>query len=212
MTHVFRVDVCRAKRGGFHLPPISLELVSGEVLGITGENGTGKTTFLDVLSGFVSFEGKLSWRGRDIKPWPPWRRHLEIMSRSFQNSESTVSGTSVLRVAGYDPHNKQHASSLALLLSGVNPRSPLAELSLGQAKRMLLVAALARRRPVLLLDEPFDGLDDDAVAATKAAVCYELSKGGIVVLVDHRRVSKRVDFCKRWLQFKLDNPPELKEE
>jgi ABC-2 type transport system ATP-binding protein len=153
-------SVSRSFEGVQALRGVTLELHRGEVVGLIGPNGAGKTTLFECLAGVLPADtGDALWNGRpvapakrkdflfylpdQIAPWAdqPAGRVLALVSRFF----------------GADP------SRLARLVSALGLSRFLSEnigsLSMGERKRVLLSLALVAPRPVLLFDEPFDGLD-----------------------------------------------------
>jgi ABC-2 type transport system ATP-binding protein len=132
----------------------------GEVLGLIGPNGAGKTTLFECISGLIpsdrghlEFEGHTLAPGRrkealyyvpdGIRPWPD--QPVAWMLGFFEALYGRPRGEAE-RVA--------EALKLTRLL-----RSRIGSLSKGEAKRALLAAGLLTPHPLLLLDEPFDGLD-----------------------------------------------------
>jgi sulfate-transporting ATPase len=65
---------------------VDLHVQPGEIVGLIGHNGAGKTTLMDCISGFLQDDGGRIWlRGADITDWPPHRRAVGAMARSFQD-------------------------------------------------------------------------------------------------------------------------------
>jgi ABC-2 type transport system ATP-binding protein len=136
----------------------SFSIRSGEVLGLVGPNGSGKTTLLECLSGLlradsgaIVADGSPVRRRRDalfympdgILPWPEQTVQWTL---SFS---AAIQGATTTRVAEVEQ---------ALDLSPF-ARQRVGTLSKGQRKRVLIALALLTPQPLLLLDEPFDGLD-----------------------------------------------------
>lgn len=166
----------QAKRFGAEvvLGPMRLEVAAGEVLGVAGPSGVGKSTLLRILAGLDrDFEGRLSAQPRRAMVFQsptlmPWRRVL---------ANVTI------------PTGATEAAARALLervgLRGLEDHYP-GQISLGQARRVALARAFAARPEVLILDEPFASLDAERIGdllALTAALIAELRPA--VVLASH---------------------------
>jgi ABC-type branched-subunit amino acid transport system ATPase component/ABC-type branched-subunit amino acid transport system permease subunit len=175
------------------LDQVSLEVRRGEVLGVIGPNGAGKTTLINVLSGLPAggrISGEVTYRGKNLlRTRPTARRRLGI-ARTFQHAELfgelTVLENVLCTHRLVSRGTRQEA--LAMLdrvgLSAVAHRLP-SELSFGIQKRADLARAVAAAPEVLVLDEPFGGLDTDERAATAALIRELRAAGTSIVIVDH---------------------------
>ena len=143
----------------------SLEVPAGTLCGLIGPSGGGKTTLLHSIAGFERpTSGALRFAGCDLLPLPPSERPLSIL---FQDHNLFPHLTAAENIGlGIDPRLRltpaQAAEVEASLervgLAGLGGRRP-AELSGGQRQRVAIARALVRKRPLMLLDEPFGGLD-----------------------------------------------------
>lgn len=143
----------------------SLTVPPGALCGLIGPSGGGKTTLLHAIAGFASpSRGVLRFDRRDLLGLKPAERPLSIL---FQDHNLFPHLTAAENVGlGISPNLRldrgQHdavAEALARVgLAGLGKRRP-AELSGGQRQRVALARAIVRRRPLMLLDEPFSGLD-----------------------------------------------------
>ncbi len=143
----------------------SLTVPAGALCGLIGPSGGGKTTLLHAIAGFASpTRGALRFNGRDLLGLKPAERPLSIL---FQDHNLFPHLTAAENVGlGISPRLRldrgQHdavAEALARIgLARLGQRRP-AELSGGQRQRVALARAIVRRRPLMLLDEPFSGLD-----------------------------------------------------
>ena len=148
------------------LNDVSFSVREGEVLGLIGPNGSGKTTLFECLGGVLPLDGgavlqngrPLTARDRasalfylpdGIAPWPSQtvRWALDFVQQFFQSSSN---------VRGLTPSQAEVIEQLDL---EVLLDSTIASLSKGQRKRALLAIGLLIPRPILLADEPFEGLD-----------------------------------------------------
>lgn len=162
---------------------VDLEVHPGRILGVIGHNGAGKTSLLDCLSGFWPLDGgRVALGGRDVTTWPPHRRALAGLGRSFQDARLyptlTVAETVAVACERHAACRAMLADALALpasyeselaLTARVDElvdlcglgryRDTLAgELSTGTRRVVELACILAQEPLVVLLDEPSAGV------------------------------------------------------
>jgi ABC-type Fe3+/spermidine/putrescine transport system ATPase subunit len=145
------------------LDGLSLEIGAGEFFALLGGSGSGKSTLLRVIAGFERPEaGRVILQGRDISPLPPPERPVAMMFQSYALFPHMSVRDNIaygLRRAGERDPAPRVAELVALLrLEGLEARRPH-QLSGGQQQRVALARALARRPPLVLLDEPLAALD-----------------------------------------------------
>jgi thiamine transport system ATP-binding protein len=142
----------------------------GEITAVRGASGSGKSTLLDLVAGFLEpVSGFILIGGVNVVGKEPEQRPVSIL---FQSDTLFEHLSAAQNVALGLPHpNPGHvASALAEVgLPDIGPQRA-ATLSGGQKQRVALARTLLRDRPVLLLDEPFSALDDEARAATRSLV------------------------------------------
>jgi len=165
------------------LDGISFTLREGQTLALVGPNGAGKTTLLKVLAGLIRPEGGRAevTGGRRAVGW--------IGHQSYLYGHLTVRENLLFWAALYDvarPLSRARAAELLGRL-GVADRAdvPVRVLSRGLMQRVTIARALMHDPEVLLLDEPFTGLDLAAAAEFRALLAELAGKGRIVVLATH---------------------------
>ncbi|GAA4552115.1 ABC transporter ATP-binding protein [Amycolatopsis samaneae] len=174
------------------LDGFDLTVAPGEVVGLIGHNGAGKTTFLEVVSGQLRPDrGRVTVCGVDIREQP--RRARALLGVAPQElalyPRITVREHLVLfgRLAGLRPGRlRREVDTVAgeMLLTELLDRR-VAELSGGQRRRVQTAAALVHRPPVLLLDEPTVGADPATREALLAAVRARADEGASVCYTTH---------------------------
>ncbi len=140
---------------------------AGEVASILGESGSGKSTLLDLIAGFIAPDrGSITLDGTPLCPLPPERRPVTILFQNHNLFEHlTVRQNLIIGLHGSIRGNRDatHKANAILAELGIIAYADrmVTALSGGQQQRVALGRALLRERPILLLDEPFAGLDPD---------------------------------------------------
>src|SRR5919197_348079 len=88
MTAVLRATEASVRFGGVHaLAGIDLDVWEGQLVGLIGPNGAGKTTFVDAVTGFVPYRGRVELDGRDLGGLTPHARARLGLARTWQSTE-----------------------------------------------------------------------------------------------------------------------------
>ena len=166
-TALIEIDRLTKSFGGFTaVNDVSFNVGRGEVVGFLGPNGAGKSTTMKMLAGFVTpSAGTARILGEDVVDRPVQaKRHLGFLPEGAPTyPEMTVTGflDFVARVRGYGRYERLERVEDAIdltQLDGVRLQ-PIETLSKGFKRRVGLAQALLHDPPVLVLDEPTDGLD-----------------------------------------------------
>jgi heme exporter protein A len=181
-------------RGDRHvLKGVSLGLGAGQLLHVSGPNGTGKTTLLRVVSGLLRPEqGTVSWFGQPISDVRP-----EYQARlAYASHEPALKGDlTALENLEFAIGLKRRVSTLELTLSleraGVGACSdlPARVLSAGQRRRVAMARVLAMRASLWLLDEPFTNLDAAGSALMSDLLRAHAQEGGSALVVAHHELN-----------------------
>ncbi|MCP2242235.1 ATP-binding cassette domain-containing protein [Lentzea aerocolonigenes] len=175
------------------LEEASLSVRRGEVLAVIGPNGAGKTTLLNVLSGLSGggkIEGAAQFDGGQLLTARATARRRFGMGRTFQHAETFDELTVVenLLCAHRRITSRRRTAVLDLLnrvgLADVADRNP-ADLPFGLQKRLDLARAVAEDPKLLVLDEPFGGLDADERAIAAKQIERLRDGGAAVLIIDH---------------------------
>lgn len=204
MTPALEASGITVRYGGVvAVDDISIIVSAGELVGLIGANGAGKTTFVDAVSGFAPHSGHVVVAGHDVTNLAPHRRASSGIGRTFQAGElfGDLTVLDNLEVATrqlqprdlvYDLMGRREDSRRtraieALAAVGLEDRADASpsELSLGQVKLVGVARALAMGPHVLLLDEPAAGLgrDEGAVFATTLRSLVTGNLGAL--MIDH---------------------------
>ncbi|MFL5381184.1 MAG: ABC transporter ATP-binding protein [Longimicrobiaceae bacterium] len=174
--------------GSFSLRDVSLTVPAGAVYGLLGPNGAGKTTTLRLVMGLLRPDaGEVEVAGIDaLRHGAEARGKVGYVPERPAVPDWMTAGRAMRHHAVfYSGWDAAYAAELARRL-GVDPARRVRQLSKGEAARLSLLLALAHRPPVLLLDEPTDGLD--AVARrtlTELLLEYVADSGASVLVSSH---------------------------
>jgi len=192
--NIVRDGLCVEKvhvwRGDRHvLKGVSLDARAGELLHVSGPNGTGKTTLLRVVCGLLRPEkGSVAWQGRPIAAF----------AAEYQSALAYASHEPALKGDLTALENLAFTVGLKRRVSGAELRSsldrtgvancadlPARVLSAGQRRRVAMARVLAFRADLWLLDEPFTNLDTSGSLLLSALLAEHVGQGGLALVVAH---------------------------
>jgi lipopolysaccharide export system ATP-binding protein len=187
------------------LTDISLSVAKGEVLGLLGPNGAGKTTCFYSIMGLVRPDaGRILLDGVDITNLPMYRRailglgYLPQETSIFRGLTVEQNISAVLEMKEPDPAVREQELERLLEEFGlIRLRSSAAmALSGGERRRCEIARALAAHPSIMLLDEPFAGIDPLSIADIRDLV-KDLKTRGIGVLITDHNVRETLDIVDR---------------
>ncbi|MSO88929.1 MAG: branched-chain amino acid ABC transporter ATP-binding protein/permease [Rhodospirillaceae bacterium] len=182
---------------------VSFALRGGEIIGLIGPNGSGKTTILNLITGTERPDGgKIVLNGEDIAGWNPHRIARRGIGRAFQTPILVESMTALDNVAlathtavtaGLSYPGRRLAAAraeAASLLGGLEIESSAmqrwaADLPHGVRRRVEIARALAARPRILVLDEPAAGLDEAERNALRTALRDLAAQGMALIVIEH---------------------------
>jgi branched-chain amino acid transport system ATP-binding protein len=186
VTAVLRAHDMSVRFGGVQaLSQLDLEVAEGQLVGLIGPNGAGKTTFVDAVTGFVRYTGRVELEGRDLGGLAPHERARLGLSRTWQSTElfDDLSVRENLSVAS----NRPDAVDEGLALVELDWAAELmpSDLSQGQRKLVGVARAIAMRPRLLCMDEPAAGLDTSESAELGGRLRRLADGGTSMLLIEH---------------------------
>jgi lipopolysaccharide export system ATP-binding protein len=187
------------------LTDVSLGVDRGEVVGLLGPNGAGKTTCFYSVMGLVKPDsGRILLDGEDITGLPMYRRailglgYLPQETSIFRGLSVSQNIRAVLEVA--EPDKVARRERLEQLLGEFHLEhlrdAPAMALSGGERRRCEIARALAANPSIMLLDEPFAGIDPISIQDIRDLIA-DLKKRGIGVLITDHNVRETLDIVDR---------------
>ncbi|CCH17486.1 ABC transporter ATP-binding protein [Micromonospora lupini] len=199
MTRTLRLDgVDRSFGDRQVLKNVSFEVAAGRMTGFVGANGAGKTTTMRIILGVLAPDaGEVTWGGATLTRQDRRRFGYMPEERGLYPKMTTREQVTYLgRLHGLDSPAARRATDALLERVGLGERGDdlLETLSLGNQQRAQIAAALVHDPEVLVLDEPFSGLDPLAVD-TVVAVLRERAAAGVPVLFSSHQLDVVERLC-----------------
>ena len=203
------------------LNKLDVQVEEGDVIGLVGPNGSGKTTFFNVLTGiYTPSEGRIVFDGKDITAQTPQEICRAGIARTFQRSRLCLELTvfdnvmmgncknlnmsfwhNVIRRRAFFQECRDDEEHMRLMLKALNPtladkiRKPVGELSMIDRRRVEICRALTGRPRLLLLDEPSAGMTQDETRQLMdelVAMEFEGNRPSIILIEHEMSVIKRI--------------------
>ena len=187
------------------LHDVSLAVHRGEVVGLLGPNGAGKTTCFYSVMGLVKPDsGRIFLDGQDITELPMYRRailglgYLPQETSIFRGMTVEENIMAVLEVSEADSHVRRDRLEQLLGEFGLTSLRDSAAMALsgGERRRCEIARALAAEPTIMLLDEPFAGIDPISISDIRELV-RELKSREIGVLITDHNVRETLDIVDR---------------
>ncbi len=186
---------------------VNLHVGQGEIVGLLGPNGAGKTTCFRMICGMLEPDaGTVFLSGLEVTSWPMYRRareggmgYLAQESSVFKKLTVEQNLLCMLELLGVRGKARRHRCQELLQQFNIEhiQKSKAARLSGGERRRLEIARCLVSEPEIIMLDEPFAGIDPVTVQSIQSIIC-ELQEQGISILItDHaaREILQIVDRC-----------------
>jgi heme exporter protein A len=170
---------------------LSFTLDSGQIMQVQGANGSGKTSVMRALCGFLMpDEGDIVWRGQNIRELDE-EYYAEMMYLGHLNAiKDELSGLENLQISaglsGITLDEKEAVDALRRMGLKGREMLPTKVLSQGQRRRVALARMLVNDAKLWILDEPLAALDVGAVALIQQLIAEHLARQGMVIFTTHQ--------------------------
>ena len=170
------------------LDDISFVAEPNKILGLIGQNGAGKTTTFHSILNFINYDGKISWRNKEINEdcfdqigYLPEERSL---MQKLTLQEQIVYYAQLKGMKKQDVLNKIDAWLDRFEVNG-NKSDKIKTLSKGNQQKVQLICTLIHQPKLIILDEPFSGLDPINAELLKTAILDAKNNGAIIIFSSH---------------------------
>ena len=173
---------------------VSVQISRGEIVGLLGPNGAGKTTTFYMVVGVIKADsGKILFRGEDITDLPMFKRARQGMGYLSQEPsifrKLTVEENIMAILETLDIPRSERKKRLEKLLEDLDiaylAKNKAYTLSGGERRRLEITRALVTNPSLILLDEPFSGVDPIAVFEVQKILQKLKAQGLSILLTDH---------------------------
>jgi lipopolysaccharide export system ATP-binding protein len=199
------IDLVKSYNGRVVVDRVSLKIRAGEVVGLLGPNGAGKTTTFYMIIGLIKPDrGKVVLNGENISELPMYQRARRGITYLPQEPsvfrKLTVEENILAILETLNLPRKEKQTRLEELLKELNiahlAKNKAYSLSGGERRRVEITRALVLAPALILLDEPFAGIDPLAVIEIQKII-HQLKKKGIGVIVTDHNVREALHVCDR---------------
>lgn len=197
MSVTLAANALECVRGGRKLfQGLSFSLEAGELLEVSGSNGSGKTSLLRMLCGLLApSAGEILWQGTNIqKLKEEYLSQLAYLGHA-NGVKAELSASENLRISGGLAGVSSNAEKIGAALERMglieSETLPAKTLSQGQQRRLALARLLIGGKALWVLDEPLTALDKTAVHLVESVIAEHLEGGGMAVLTTHQPLDIR---------------------
>jgi lipopolysaccharide export system ATP-binding protein len=216
-------DLIKSYSGRTVVKGVSIEVASGEVVGLLGANGAGKTTTFSMVVGLTAPDsGRVLLDGHDVTDDPMYIRarkgigYLPQEASIFRGLTVEQNIMAILETLDLDGRTRRARLKELLAELGLTPlaKSPAYTLSGGERRRAEITRALVMSPKFMLLDEPFAGIDPIAVTDIQKIIAHLRDRGIGVLITDHNvretlKITDRAYIVHDGIIFKSGTPQSL---
>ncbi len=188
MNYLELINVSKKLKGKCVLDGVNMKLYSGNIYGLVGANGSGKTMIIRTIAGLmkpddgeVKFDDKILYKDIDFIP----KSGLIIENISLYPEFNAVKNLELL--AAVNNYITKSEILKAIERVGLDPddNRPIKKYSLGMKQKLTLAQAIMEQPQLMLLDEPSNALDENSVSMFHDICKEESSKGAIILIATH---------------------------
>ena len=188
MDYIRLKDVYKTMKGTQVLKGVNLTVEQGNIVGIRGINGSGKTMVLRAIAGLIRVDGSVEIGGKKMEPgecpkdigvlvempgfFPEFtgQKNLQLLGM-LQEGVTEEDIDEAMNAVGLDPKDRRHYKKY----------------SLGMKERLGIAQAILKKPKLILLDEPTNGIDSDGIQMLEELLWRLKEEGSTIVVTSHDR-------------------------
>ena len=184
MENAIEIKNLTKKYGNFvALDNVNLTVEGGKIIGLLGPNGSGKTTLFKCMAGLLTFKGEIKIYGNAIGVQT--KKDVSFLpERTYLDMSMTAKEVFDLFHTFYEDFDIERAYELLASLN-VDKNAKLKTLSKGTKEKIQLIAVMARKAKVYLLDEPIGGVDPAAREFIIKTILTRVNEGSTIIISTH---------------------------
>lgn len=190
------IEVCKKFDGIYAVDHVSVQIKEGNVFGLVGTNGAGKSTFLRLAAGVYKPDfGSITIDGEEIYENKNAKKQFCYLSDDqyfFQNATPKDMGRFYGTV--YEKFDEKKYESF-LEKFGLNPKRKIATFSKGMKKQVSILLGICTNTKYLYCDETFDGLDPVMRQGVKSIFASEMAERGLTPIIASHNLRELEDIC-----------------
>ena len=185
---------------------VDFDVSGGEIVGLLGPNGAGKTTTFRMTCGMIEPDrGKVELQGKDVTDWPMFRRardggmgYLPQEASVFRKLSVEQNMTAMMEMLGMNRKTRRARCDELLDRFKITHirKSKASSLSGGERRRLEIARCLVSNPRIILLDEPFTGIDPVTIDSIQDVI-RELRDDGISILITDHQVRETLEITDR---------------
>ena len=186
----------------FAIENINLTMEEGDIFGFIGPNGAGKSTTIKSIVGIHNFEGEIKFNGISIKENPiEFKKQLAYIPDNpvlYEHLTGIEYVNFILNIFGIKEDVSKRIDELSNMFSlGDRILDPISSYSHGMMQKISIIAALVHNPKLLILDEPFVGLDPKATFELKEVLKNLCNESGLIVFFSSHVLDVVEKFCNK---------------
>lgn len=183
-------DVSKKFKEGIALNHISFQAAGGSITGFVGHNGSGKTVLFKCICGFYAVtEGEILINGKAVGIGDDMPRNIAftIEEPAFIGQYSGRKNLEFLYGLLHRKDSRRIQDVMSAVRLDYHSRKKVAKYSLGMKQRLAIAQVLMEEMPILIMDEPMNGLDGQGIMEVRELLLEEKRKGKLILLASHNR-------------------------